>query len=55
VKEKERKLLLLKAASIKKEPPKKSIDFLVAVHKMQREGLVEEIFEDLLGEYNNLL
>jgi hypothetical protein len=58
MREKERKRLLSESESkvIKlKDYPKKDISFLKAVHMVQREGLVEEIFEHLLGEYNNLL
>lgn len=56
MKEKDRKRLLAESKVLMlKDYPKKDISFLKAVHMVQREGLVEEIFEHLLGEYNNLL
>lgn len=38
----------------KKDYSRKAIDFIVNYLKTCREAFVEELFEDILGEYNNL-
>lgn len=52
--EKEKFLELTKATAKIMQPAKKDIETLSRFHKTLREGLVEEIFEDILGERNLL-
>lgn len=61
MKEKDRKRLeiekfleLTKATAEIMQPPKKDIDTLIRYHASVRQGLVEEVFENMLGEYNNI-